>query len=390
MITADCELTEARNMHDEANNVRTTIVGTDAALMRGLASLLAVVLVAAACDPSSNEPTAASLKVDALFAPLTEEVQPGAAVMIIRDGEIVHQAGYGYANLEEKLPITADTAFRLASVSKQFTAMAIIILAEQGALSYDDPASRYLPVLAPYDGVTIRQLITHTSGLPEYYEVIDTGAGMPTNADALALVGAMGEPMFAPGARYEYSNPAYDMLPPLIEAVSGMDFATFMQDRIFGPLGMHSSYIFDHREPAIPYRVTGYEPDTQGFRLNDYDPLNHIVGSGGMYSTLNDLFRWDQALYGETLVSRATIEEAFTPARLNNGESIDYGFGWRIDTYQGHRRVRHGGSWIGFRTHIARYPDDRFSIVILSNRADFDPESYIDPITDIYIRPAKP
>jgi CubicO group peptidase (beta-lactamase class C family) len=305
--------------------------------------------------------------------------------MIVRDGEIVHQGGYGYADLEKQTPITAESAFRLASVSKQFTAMAIMLLAADGALSYDDPVSRYLPAFAPYEGVTVRQLMTHTGGLPEYYDVIDTSAGMPTNADALSLLGAMRERVFAPGERYEYSNPGYDMLPLLVQSVSGMDFATFMRERVFGPAGMHNSTIFDDTEPAIRGRVTGYEPDGEGFRLNDFDPLNHIVGSGGMYSTLDDFFRWDQVLYSESLVSRAAIDEAFTPARLNSGEPTGYGFGWRIDDYEGHRRVRHGGSWVGFRTHIARYPDDLLSIVILSNRADFEPERYVDPITDIYL-----
>lgn len=352
---------------------------------RSLATATAVALIAIACQPAATDLSDSSRKVDALFAVLNDGLQPGAAVMVIRDGEIVHQAGYGYANLEQQTPITADSAFRLASVSKQFTAMAVMVLAEDGSLSYDDPVSRYLPALAPYDGVTIRQMLTHTSGLPEYYDVIDSSAGMPRNADALALLGTISEPAFAPGERYEYSNPAYDMLAPLVESVSGKDFATFMRERVFGPAGMRSSLIFDHTEPAIPHRVTGYEPDGAGFQLNDYDPLNHIVGSGGMYSTLNDFYRWDQVLYSERLVSRATLDEAFTPARLNNGKSTDYGFGWRIDDYKGQRRVRHGGSWVGFRTHIARYPDVGLSVVILSNRADLDPESYIDPITDIFL-----
>lgn len=377
-------------MHCVATGAREASAGSCAAGLHCVIAAVVAFTVIAACQRTENVQALASRKVDALFEALTEGIQPGAAVMVIRDGEIVHQAGYGYANLEKQTPISADSAFRLASVSKQFTAMAIMVLAEDGALSIDDPVSRYLPELAPYEGVTIRQMLTHTSGLPEYYDLIDTGAGMPTNADALAFLAKMGEPAFAPGEQYEYSNPAYDMLAPLVESVSGQDFAAFLRQRVFDPAGMRNSQIFDHSEPAIPHRVTGYEPDGEGFRLNDHDPLNHIVGSGGMYSTLNDFFRWDRALYGESVVGSAMIDAAFTPARLNNGESTDYGFGWRIDDYIGHRRVRHGGSWIGFRTHIARYPDDGLSVVILSNRADFDPESYVDPITDIYFATLTP
>lgn len=347
--------------------------------------LCIVAILLTGCSPATDDQANLSQQVDALFATYSEGVQPGAAVMVIHDGEIVHQAGYGYANLEERTPIDADTAFRLASVSKQFTAMAVMLLAEDGKLAYDDPIGRYLPELAPYEGVTIRHLLAHTGGLPEYYDIIDTSSGMPGNADALRLLGKMSDAVFAPGERYAYSNPGYDMLASLVAAVSGMDFASFMQERIFVPIGMTGSLIHDHTRPSVPNRAIGYKPEGAGYALNNDDPLNGIVGSGGVYSTLNDLFKWDQALYGEMLVSQDTLNEAFTPASLNNGESTHYGFGWRIDDYNGRRRVRHSGSWVGFRTHIARYPDDRFTVVILSNRADFRPGKYVDPITDIYL-----
>jgi CubicO group peptidase (beta-lactamase class C family) len=350
-----------------------------------LATLLAASLFTGGCGDRSPGADARSAQVDALFAPLTTGLQPGAAVMVIHQGKVVHQAGYGYADLETQVPITPGSAFRLASVSKQFTAMAVMVLVESGVLGYDDPVSRWLPELNSYEGLTVRHLMTHTGGLSEYYDAIDTTSHLPTNADAVALLGRMGTCDFAPGERFAYSNPGYDMLVPLIEAASGMSFAGFMHERLFVPIGMRRALIRDHTWPDVPGRVIGYEPDGDGFSLNDDHPLNRIVGSGGMYATLDDFFQWDQALYGETLVSRATLDEAFTPARLNNGEAVAYGFGWRLDEYNGLRRVRHGGSWVGFRTHIARYPDARFSVVILSNRADFDPEAYVDPITDTYL-----
>lgn len=350
----------------------------------GLCPLMA--LLVAGCGPAGTEALSRSEQVDALFADFTAGVQPGAAVMVIEDGEVVHRAGYGYANLEERTPIDADTAFRLASVSKQFTAMAVMLLAEEGRLAFDDPVSRYLPQLSPYSGVTVRHLMTHTGGLPEYYDVIDTAAGMPSNADALALLATLHGTVFVPGERYEYSNPGYDMLASLVAQVSGKDFATFMRERIFAPLGMQGTLVHDHTRPDVPHRATGYAPDENGsgYSLDNDDPLNGIVGSGGVYSTLNDLYRWDQALYGDTLVGRAALEEAFTLARLNDGTLIDYGFGWRIEEHEGHRRVRHGGSWVGFRTHIARCPQERFTVIILSNRADMNPEEYVDRITAIW------
>lgn len=346
----------------------------------------------AGCQRESDRPATAeaSLRTDALFAPLSEGVQPGAAVLVVKDGAIVHSKGYGYAELESRRPITANTPFRLASVSKQFTAAAITVLAEDGLIRYDDAVIRWLPALAAYEGVTVRHLLTHTAGLPDYYDVIDTSAGMPTNAHALAQLAAMAEPVFAPGERWEYSNPAYEMLPLIVEAVSGRGFASFMRERVFAPAGMRQAAIFDETEPDIPGRVYGYEPDGDGFKPNDYDPLNHIIGSGGMYASLEDFYQWDQALHGGAVLSPAALEEVWTPATLNDGESTGYGFGWEIQSRDGRRVVRHGGSWVGFRTHIARWPEDRITIVVLSNRADFNAEEHVDRLADIWLGSIEP
>jgi CubicO group peptidase (beta-lactamase class C family) len=210
----------------------------------------------------------------------------------------------------------------------------------------------------------------------------------------------MAKPVFKPGSRYEYSNPGYDMLAEVAEAASGMRFADFVRQRIFTPAGMTHSLVHDHTRPAVERRVLGYDPPPKdaakvastggtngggGFTLDDEHPLNGIVGSGGVFSTLDDMFQWDQALYGEKLVSRATLDEAFTPATLNDGKRTDYGFGWRVSEYRHSRRLSHGGAWVGFRSHIARHPGIGLTVVILSNRSDFDSGAYIDRVTDIYM-----
>ena len=353
-----------------------------------IAAIALGVCMQSGCNKSLDDSKAASQQVDELFAPLVVAKQPGAAVMIIQDGKILHEGHYGFADLDKEIPITSRTNFRLASVSKQFAAMAIMILEEDGQISYDDPISQYVPELAPYPGVTVRHLLQHTGGLPDYYDHIDTSGDIPTNDDAARLLGEMASPDFAPGERYEYSNPGYDMLGPIVEAAAGMPFVDFVRERIFNPLHMDNSLVHDHTFPEIPNRAIGYDPVEDGFEPNDFDPLNGIVGSGGIYSNLEDMYRWDQALYGEQLVSQESLEAAFTAGRNNQGESIDYGFGWRIETTRGHKRVRHSGSWVGFRTHIARIPDLGFSIIILSNNSEFSPGDYIDPITDIYLGPA--
>ena len=342
-----------------------------------------------ACADSGATPAAtaaASAQVDALFAHLRQGVQPGAGVLVVWRGAIVHQAAYGYADVEKRVPLTVDSTFRLDSVSKQFTSMAIMLLAEDGRLKYDDTIAQYLPDLASYPGVTVRNLLNHTGGLPEYYDVIDTSKGWPTNADAESLLGKIAKPVFAPGSRYEYSNPGYDMLAQVAVAASGQTFPIFVSQRIFEPLGMSHSLVYDHTKPHVDRRVLGYDPDGKGFKLNDEDPLNGIVGSGGVFTTLGDMFLWDQALYGERLVSRGTLDQAFTGAVLNDGKQIDYGFGWRMSEYRHTRRIGHGGAWVGFRSHIARHPGIGLTIVILANRSDFEPDSYIDRITDIYLK----
>jgi N-acyl-D-aspartate/D-glutamate deacylase len=350
-------------------------------------AIVLIVCLQFGCGKSHGDNEAASQQVDELFAPLTVAMQPGAAVMVIRDGKILHTGHYGYADLDKAIPITAETNFRLASVSKQFAAMAIMLLEEDGRISYDDPISLYVPELAAYPGVTVRHLLQHTGGLPDYYDLIDASGDVPTNADAASFLGDMASPEFAPGERYEYSNSGYDMLGPIVEAAAGMPFVDFVRERIFEPLNMGNSLVHDHTFPEIPNRAIGYDSVADGFKPNDFDPLNGIVGSGGIYSNLQNMHRWDQSLYGEQLVSRESLATAFTPGVNNQGESVDYGFGWRIDSTRGHKRVSHGGSWVGFRTHIARIPELHFSIVILSNRSEFSPAEYIEPITDIYLGP---
>lgn len=329
-----------------------------------------------------------SAQIDALFESVVAENSPGAAVMVIRDGEILHAQGYGLANIEEGTPITPQSAFRLASVSKQFTAMAIMILAERGQLDYDDKLVEYLPELDRFGPeITLRHLLTHLSGLPDYYDVLEeeTHEGMPTTEDVMRFLSGWGEPLFAPGEKWEYSNPAYEMLAVVVERVSGQRFGRFLEENIFVPLEMHNSVVRDSTEPEIPTRVLGYSKEEGSFVLNDDHILNHIIGSGGLYSTLEDLYLWDQALFTEDLVTAPTLEEAWSPVRLNDGEDYPYGFGWGLEPYGAlGRRLAHSGGWVGFSTFIVRYPERQFTVIVLSNFSEFESGVFADRITDIY------
>jgi len=353
-----------------------------------LALMLPAVMPASADDPVSE--------TDALFRPFDTGNQPGAAVLVMRSGEVVFRRGYGLASLQTGERITPTSRFRLASVSKQFTAMAVARLAVAGRLSLDDPVVDTVPVLATFPGITLRHLLTHTSGLPDYYDVIDTSAWaaagtMPSNADVIEYEAHMGAPLFAPGERYEYSNPAYEVLPLVIEKVTGERFAEHMKGALFDAVGMTGSQVHDERDLPIPERVIGYHAEEGRWVEDDADTLNGITGSGGQYSSLDDFVAWERALEGQGPLPAALLEQVTTRATLNDGSTIDYGLGWRLDWFEGQRRIAHGGSWVGFRTAIVRLPDAGLAIVILSNRGEgYEPLDVADELARLWLPAVNP
>ncbi|MBD3857414.1 MAG: beta-lactamase family protein, partial [Acidobacteria bacterium] len=265
-------------------------------------SILCAVLVGCGGEEPSIRDPEITAKVAALFEDWSVGESPGAAVMVIEDGEVLFEGGFGLADIESETPITSQSAFRLASVSKQFTSMAIMILAERGQLDIDDKLTQYIPELARFgDDISIRHLLTHTGGLPDYYDVLEeeVGNSMPDTEKVMEFLAGWGEPLFAAGDRFEYSNPGYEMLALVVERVSGQTFGQFLEENIFEPLGMHSTVVRDSSEPEIPNRVYGYSRKDDAFVLYDDNVLNHIIGSGGVYSPLEDLYLWDQALYTE-------------------------------------------------------------------------------------------
>ena len=355
-----------------------------------LTAILCVVFVGCGGEEPSIRDPEITAQVAALFEDYSVDESPGAAVMVIEDGEILFKGGFGLADIESGAPITPESAFRLASVSKQFTAMAIMILSERGQLGYDDALTLYLPELERFgNDVTLRHLLTHTGGLPDYYDDLEEAVGdsLPDTEQAMEFLAGWGEAVFPAGDRYEYSNPGYEMLALVVERLSGQDFGRFLEDNIFAPLGMKDTVtvVRDNSEPEIRNRALGYSRADGSFVLDDDHVLNRILGSGGIYSTVEDLARWDQALFTEKLVKRSTLEQAWSPAQLASGEEHPYGFGWRLGCYSGlGRRLWHAGGWLGFSTFIVRYPEREFSVIVLSNLEDFEGEDYANRITDLF------
>lgn len=310
-----------------------------------------------------------SAEVDALMEGYSDG--PGGAVMVIQNGLIIHQNGYGLADVENGDAITPETVFHLGSVGKQFTALGVMILAEQGLLNYDDPISKHLPELSwMSDEVTVRRLLHHTSGIMGYddsddiYNALVSSAEKPGNDDLLNVLAEQGEMLSNPGDEYYYSNAGYDLLGVLIERLSGRDYPTFMEENIFNPLGMDNTFAVPNdarlsdEHVAESYSTDGaYEPDV----------LDALNGSGSIYSNLGDMFLYDQALYTDVLVSQETLAEAFTSGMLNSGESINYGFGWDVSEYKGEPYVGHSGAWLGFESYFLRFPERELSVVVLLN-----------------------
>jgi CubicO group peptidase (beta-lactamase class C family) len=317
-------------------------------------------------------------EVDSLFSVFATDSTPGAAVMVIREGEVLHAAGYGLANLRDGSPMHPSTPVRLGSVSKAFTAMAIVILEERGELSFDAPAVDWVPELARFPGITIRHLLNHTSGLPDYYDdesplgEIATSADRDKplqNAEAVAVYEGWGEPRFPPGDRFEYSNPGYEVLALIVERISGRTFADFLASEIFTPLDMTTAAVRDLPGTVIPGRAIGYEQKQEedtGWQESDDHWGNWLVGAGGVYASLEDLYRWDQALY-RWADSGDRTTEAFEPARLNDGTMSEYGFGWGLSDRLGRAAIHHNGAWVGFRTSLLRFPEERLTVIVLSN-----------------------
>ncbi|HWB27683.1 MAG TPA: serine hydrolase domain-containing protein [Chitinophagaceae bacterium] len=311
---------------------------------------------------------------------------PGLSIISIFDGQILAAKSYGMADLENRIANTEKTNFRIASVSKQFTAMAVMILKEQGKLSYGNTIGDFFPAFPDYGkSITVRQLLTHTSGLKDYAESIpaDQTEQITVN-DVLAILEKQASGYFLPGQGYKYSNSGYVMLALIVEKVSGQSFADFMHDHIFQPLGMNATIVKDRQHERITNRAYGYSKRGAHYERTDQSITSGTYGDGGIYSSVDDLFKWDQALYTTKLVSAGTLQEAFTPGTYGNNEHSDYGFGWSIDTVRGYRKISHEGASIGFRSYILRLPYEKFSVIVLMNLDEGDPIKIANGVARIY------
>lgn len=342
--------------------------------MHGLLLLVSATLLAG-CGVNHES------QIAEIFADYAGAQTPGAAVLVIRDGEKVFTGTYGQARLEDDSQVTSASNFRLASVTKQFTAMSVLMLVERGKFDLDDTIYDLLPGFPEFARkINVTNLLQHTSGLLDYEDFVPGDSpDQVHDSDVLLLMQATGETYFPPGSEYRYSNSGYAVLAMLVEIYSGQTFPEFLQKNIFEPVGMRNTVAFVEGVNSVPNRTYGYTVSSDGVENTDQSPWSAVLGDGGIYSSLDDLFKWDQALYSDDLISFELLEKSWAP----NLEL--YGFGWRIDTYKGHKRYRHSGSTSGFRNYIERYPDDNLTVIVLTNRADPEVGPLAVQVTDLYL-----
>jgi CubicO group peptidase (beta-lactamase class C family) len=352
-------------------------------LLGALGALLLVIATAAADETAD--------RVDRLFAAWDTTTTPGAQLIVIRDGRVVHKRGYGMADLEQDVVMTPATIIMMNSTSKQITAAAIALLARDGKISLDDDIRKYLPELPAYSRtVTIRQMIHHTSGLRDYTELLpllgfQDDADCPTVEETLELLSRQRKLNFLPGERYEYSNTGYFLLGRIVERASGKSLDDFVQDRIFRPLGMTHSHIHSDHTQIVRNRAHAYAPVRDGYRI--YMTNWEQTGDGGVFTNVEDLFFWDQAFFDEKL-GPGFSTGLQTEGILNDGRKNGYAFGLRIGAYRGLRTVSHSGSWVGYRSAVLRFPDQRFSVICLANVSTLGPMERCLEVADIYLADA--
>lgn len=351
-----------------------------------ISTLLVCLAAALACGCASVQPRQMAA-VDALMQRYQGKV-PGASLLVVKDGKALVSRGYGLAELESGRPAGPETNYRLASVTKQFTAASILLLVQDGRVGLDDPIRRWLPSLPPTDnGITIRHLLTHTGGLIDYEDIMSPDTRVPLrDADVLKLLENERRTYFPPGTSYRYSNGGYSLLSLVVEKASGMSFQAFLKQRIFLPLGMTNTLAYVQGGSPVPNRAFGYSLIDGHWTRTDQSMTSAVLGDGGVYSSIADMAKWDAAFYDNRLLSDESRRLAFHPWTKTDDPTIEYGFGWRITG----ETEWHSGETIGFRNVIVRYPRRHFTVVLLTNRNDPEPYRTALDIADVFLGQDKP
>lgn len=330
-------------------------------------------------------------RVDSVFAKWDRRDSPGCALGVYKDGSIIYKHGYGMANLNDDVVITPATVFHVASMSKQFTAASIVLLAQQGKLSLDDDVRKYLPELPDFgEKITIRHLVHHTSGLRDQWELLGLAGwryslDLITNDDVMSVMTRQKELNFKPGERHVYCNTGYTLMGLIVKRVSGMSLREFTTKNIFEPLGMKSTHFRDDHAEIVKHNALGYEQEGKDkpfeLSITNFD----TVGATSLHTTVEDLQLWDENFYDPKIGGEAFLKQMLEPGKLNNGEVLDYAFGLVVGKYKGLPTVDHAGGDAGYRSDMTRFPDQHFSAAVLCNSADTNPPALVRQVADVVL-----
>ncbi|HKQ79308.1 MAG TPA: serine hydrolase domain-containing protein [Blastocatellia bacterium] len=354
---------------------------------------ITLTLASLAATLSQTNPTGShshlNEKADKLFAQWDKSDSPGCALGVIKDGKIIYKRGYGSANLDYNTPLTSESVFYIASTSKQFTAASILLLARRGAISLDDDIRKYFPELPKYEApITVRHLVHHTSGVRDYLELMGmTGRrtdGPFGNEVAVELIARQKGLNFKPGERFLYSNSNYVLMAEIVRRASGKSLREFADENIFRPLGMTNTHFNDDLTAVVKNRVISYAPISPG-RFRQFVKTIEAMGDGNLLTTVEDLAKWDQNFYDNKVGGEGFSQQMLTRTKLNNGEEIPYAFGLGNEEYKGLKAVAHGGGFMGFRTEMIRFPDQRLTVICLCNVGAANPGALARQVADLYL-----
>ncbi|HEX5171466.1 MAG TPA: serine hydrolase domain-containing protein [Cyclobacteriaceae bacterium] len=348
--------------------------------------LLAIILTSCETRPAADSKSA---EIDKLFIPWNNPNSPGAAVAVMKDGEVIFKKGYGMANLEYNVPITPSSIFHIASESKQYTAFCIVLLAQEGKLGLDDDIRKYLPYVPDFGKtITIRQLIQHTSGLRDQWQLLAIGGqsldDVITQKQIIKLIENQRELNFEPGTQQRYCNTGYTLLAEIVRKVSGKSLREFADDRIFKPLGMNHTHFHDDNTEIVPGRTYSY--DSIGKNKYANSPLNYAtVGATSLFTTVEDEAKWLHNYETMQVGGEEAIRQMYEQTVLDDGTKLQYAFALVIDTLKGNVRIGHGGADAGYRTYAVRFPEENLGIIIFSNLAQFNPNGMATKVASLYL-----
>jgi len=351
--------------------------------MKNLVLFVLFAFVIVSCKPELTF----EQKVDEIFSEFTPQT-PGASVLIMQNNKVLLEKGFGLANLEQNIINEPKTNFRLASITKQFTAFSIMLLESEGKLSFDDKLEKFFPSFPDYGkNITVRQILQHTSGLVDYENCINDSVTVQLkDQDVLDILMKQDSTYFQPGTKHLYSNSGYAVLALIVEKLSGKSFAEFLNERIFSPLKMNNSVAFEKGISQVENRAFGYANINSKFENTDQSLTSAVLGDGGIYSSVLDMAKWSLEIDKPTLLPKEKLNVAFTKLVLPNGEVVNYGFGWRLDPYKNYERPYHTGSTSGFSNMFMKIPELNLTIIVLMNVRDYDAKGYAEKIADLLIK----